>query len=312
MARILTLTPNPAIDLSTSAERVVPIRKLRCSAARHDPGGGGINVARVIVRLGGEATALYPSGGAVGCLLQRLVAREGVASITVPVADETRLDFTALDRTSRQQYRFVLPGPALEEVDWRRCLDALRMVSPPPEFVVGGGSLPPGVPEDFFAQAARIARAAGARMVLDTSGPALRAGLEAGVYLAKPNLGELRGLTGASLLREADWINAARKLVKTGQAEAVALTLGDQGALLVTRTAAFRALPPAVELVSAVGAGDCFLGAMLWSLAAGHGLVEALRYGVAAGSAAVINPGTELCHAADVHRLYDEVTVQPV
>jgi 6-phosphofructokinase 2 len=149
MALIVTLTPNPAIDISTSVDEVVPVRKLRCEAARRDPGGGGINVARVVQRLGAEVTAIYPAGGCTGELLRRLVKREGVQSLAIPVAEETRESFTALDQKSGEQYRFVLPGAPLSEAEWCACLDALEAVDPLPPFVVCSGSLPPGVPDDF-------------------------------------------------------------------------------------------------------------------------------------------------------------------
>lgn len=305
MESIVTLTANPAIDICTAAEEIAPTRKLRCTAARRDAGGGGINVARVARRLGSEVAAIYPAGGATGALLERLVEREGVRSVAIVVAEETREDFTVLEQKSGYQYRFVLPGAPLAEPEWQACLDALKAMVKLPPFVVASGSLPPGVPDDFYARAARIAKAGGAKMILDTSGKALAAALQGGVYLVKPSLRELQELTHAPLSDQAERLSACRGLIESGGAEAVALTLGASGALLVTRDAAHLAPAPPVEPVSAVGAGDSFVGGMVFSLAAGHGIADAFRYGVAAGSAAVLNPGTELCHAGDVRRLYE-------
>jgi 6-phosphofructokinase 2 len=307
---VVTLTVNPAIDIAASVERVVPLHKLRCTAVRRDPGGGGINVARVVRRLGVDAVAIYPAGGPIGELLRHLVENEHVRSTVVPISEETREDFTVTESASSQQYRFVLPGATMAEREWGGCLDALTATAGAPTFIVGSGSLPPGVPEDFYARVARIAKDKAARMVLDTAGRPLAAALQHGVYLVKPNLRELQELVQRPISHAADWVKAARTLVENGSAEIVALTLGHQGALLVTADEAVRARAPDVRPVSAVGAGDSFLGGMVWGLASGHSLVDAFRYGVAAGSAAVLNPGTELGRPSDVMRLYKDVQLQ--
>jgi len=307
MTSVLTITPNPAIDISTSTEHVVPTQKLRCTAIRRDAGGGGINVARVIRRLGSEVAAIYPAGGSAGQLLRRLIERENVRSIVTEVADETREDFTVLDEKSGSQYRFVLPGPTLAEQEWRSCLDALEMLDALPLIVVASGSLPPGVPDDFYARVARIAKIHGSKLVLDTSGKPLAAALDESVYLIKPNLRELQELVNAPLANQHEWVSASRKLIETGRVEVVVLTLGEKGALLITRDLAHRARAPDIRPVSAVGAGDSFVGGMVWSLTTGDSLIDAFRYGVAAGSAAVLNPGTELCHAPDVARLFERI-----
>jgi 6-phosphofructokinase 2 len=312
MTDIVTLTINPAIDISTSVERVAPSRKLRCKPPQRDPGGGGINVARVVKRLGGDVAAIYPEGGATGRLLLRMVEAGGVRSLTIEVAEETRVDFTVLEEDSDQQYRFVFPGARLLEAEWRQCLDALASFPDRPKYVVASGSLPAGIPEDFYATAARIAKNSGAKFVLDTSGPALAAALRENVHLIKPNLRELCELTRKKLENEAAWLEACRNLVQAGRAEIVALTLGQRGALLVSRDQALRTEGLPIKPVSAVGAGDSFLGAMVWRLAAGGSLEDAFRYGIAAGSAALITPGTGLCRREDVERLYSRVTVKAV
>ncbi len=312
MTDMVTLCMNPSIDISTSVERVMPIRKLRCTAAKRDPGGGGINVARVVRRLGADVTAIYPTGGATGQLLRRLVDREGVQSLTVYAAEEIREDFTVLEQVTDSQYRFVLPGPQLAEREWRECLEVVASFKGRSQYVVASGSLPPGVPEDFYGRIARVAKDMGAKVILDTSGPPLQAALEEGVYLIKPSLRELSELGHTQLEGQAAWLEASRNLLCRGRVEIVALTLGDQGALLVTRDQAWRAQPLRIKPVSAVGAGDSFLGGLVWSLVSDHSLETAFRYGSAAGSAAVLAPGTELCRPQDVERLYGEVVVQAI
>ena len=312
MKSVATITMNPAIDVSTTVDRMTPVHKLRCASAQRDPGGGGINVARVVQKLGGDVTAVFPLGGATGQLLRRMVENEGIRSSTFEVRDETRLSFTVLESETGHEYRFVLAGPPLSEPEWQQGFEELKRLPGRLDFLVMSGSLPQGVPDDFYARVARMAKVRGTKVVLDTSGPALLAALQEGMYLIKPNLRELRELTGQALMDERSWLEACRALVDTGQAEVVALTLGDLGALLVSRDAAVRAPALPIEPVSTVGAGDSFLGAMVWALAAGQGLAEAFRYGVAAGSAALITPGTELCHRDDVERLHGQVIVQSI
>ncbi len=307
MASVVTITINPALDLSTSVDHVVPVHKLRCAPPRRDPGGGGINVARVVARLGSDVTAIYPVGGITGQLLQRLVEEEGVRGKTFDAEQETRLSFTVLEGESGNEYRFVLPGPSLGDAEWRRALEELEGLPGNSGLLVASGSLPAGVPGDFYAMAARAAKERGWKAVIDTSGPALAAALREGVYLVKPNLRELRELTGQPLNDEDSWLAACRELVATRQAEVVALTLADKGALLVTREAAMRAPALPIKPTSTVGAGDSFVGAMVWALANGHALEDAFRYGMAAGSAAVIAQGTGLCDRNEVHRLYKQV-----
>jgi 6-phosphofructokinase 2 len=309
---IATITINPAIDIFVNVSRVEPIKKLRCSAPKRDPGGGGINVARVAHRLGSSVAAIYPSGGAIGKLLQRLVEREGIDSVTTPSHVETRENFTAYEEETGEQYRFVLPGSALHRAEWEACLDKLETLPDSPKIIVASGSIPPGVPEDFYAHVARHAKKLGAQMVLDTTGPGLKAALGEGVTLIKPNIAELSDFVGRPLDNDADAIAAARKLIDAKQVVAVALTLGEDGALLVTGAGAWRAEPMKIEVVSTVGAGDSFLGGLVAAVAAGEPLERAFRMGIAAGSAAVMSPGTELCREEDVRRLLDEVQISEV
>jgi 6-phosphofructokinase 2 len=309
MSRILTLTPNPSIDTSTSVERIVPFDKLRCAPARRHAGGGGINVARVIHRLGSEVTAVYPRGGDTGDLLSQLVEREGIASETSQTRADTREDFSVYETASAKQFRFVLPGPAVGEAEWRACLNVFRHRSHPPDFVIASGSLPPGAPPDFYARACRIAKSWNAKFMLDTTGAPLEAALAEGVHLIKPNLQELSDLLGKPLEHEADWISAGVALVNSRQVEVVALSLGHHGALLVERDRVLRAQPLSIKPMSAVGAGDSFLGGLVWGLATGRDLESAFRVAVAAGAAALLRPGTDLARPEDTHRLTGDVVV---
>ncbi len=312
-ASVITLTMNPALDLSTTVEEVLPFRKLRSGTVRRDPGGGGINVARVVNRLGGNAIAVYPVGGLAGQLLKQLVDAQGVESRVVAIAGDTREDFSVFETRTGRQFRFVAPGPTVAEAEWRACLDLFESLCAPSAFAIVSGSLPPGVPDDvFFAAVAKIARTRGTRLAVDTTGAGLQAALHEGVFVIKPNQNEFADLVGLRAPDAAAMIAAARALVAAGRTAAIALSLADAGAMLVTREGSWRAHAPHVDMVSTVGAGDSFLGAMIWSLTQEQGWQQALRLGVAAGSAALLSPGTDLAQAQEIHRLCAEVVVDDV
>ena len=303
MQPIVTLTVNPALDISTSTEQVISGHKLRCSASRLDPGGGGINVARVVQRLGGRTLAVYTAGGPTGEAYRRLIEAERLPALVVPIQGSTREDFTVDETTTGKQFRFVLQGPGLSEPEWRLCLALLADSIPPGGFVVASGSLPPGVPEDFYAQVARLSRQQGARCIVDASGPSLSAALAEGVFLVKPSRRELGLHVGAALESPGSQVEAASALVADGSAEHVALTLGGEGAVLASKSGILRLAVPQVQVRSTVGAGDSFLAAFVLRLAQGRGIEAAFRAAVAAGSAAVMTPATELCRRDDVERL---------
>ena len=311
LTQIVTLTINPALDVSTSVNKMVPFTKMRCAPAHRDPGGGGINVARVLKRLGIVTTAIYPAGGATGKLLATLLECEGVPSIVIPMANDTREDITIFDETTREQFRLVFPGAPLSDMESQECLAAIARVTPRPAFIIASGSLPAGVSHDFYGRVAQASKT-DSKVIVDTSGPFLKAALEAGVYLIKPNLREFQELVGITSTDEATLVEAGRRLFDRYRIEAIALSMGLDGALLVTRDTALRANGLPVEAVSVSGAGDSFLAAMVWSLVNGNSLEIALRYGIAGGSAALLNPGTGLCRPEDVHRLASEVIVTPI
>ena len=312
MAELVTLTMNPAIDIATSVYAVVPTVKLRCADLVRSPGGGGINVARVLSRLGHEVVALYPAGGPTGERLTLLLGEEGIVSKVVTISGETRESFTILEGASGKEYRFVLPGPAFSISEASMMLAALETLEKAPDhrFVVLSGSLPEGVSEEFYAKAAEIARISGAKVILDTSGPALAQALKkGGLTLIKPSLRELSELVKRPLDSQSERLAACREIMAVGGVEFVALTMGSEGAMLVGRDVALYAPAVPVEVNSAVGAGDSFLGAMVAALAEGAKPREAFRRGVAAGSAALLLPGTSLCRNEDVDRLVDQVVI---
>jgi 6-phosphofructokinase 2 len=307
MHPIATLTMNPAVDVTTSTERVGPLHKLRCGSPRFDPGGGGINVARVVKVLGGDATAVYPAGGPHGDMIHRSLDALGLAQRVVPIAGMTRESFTVNEISTGFQYRFVLPGPTLSDLEQRQCLEAVASLSPRPSYLVASGGFPPGSEEETLCEAiAEIAKEIGARLILDIS-MAMRHAPAHGVYMMKPSVHELAVMFGRPIESVAEALLAAKLLVADHRAEIIVVSLGSEGALLVTETLAQHFQAPDVPAQSAVGAGDSMVGAMVLALEKGWSATDAVRYGVAAGTATIMTPGTELCHRADVERLFREI-----
>lgn len=312
MPRIATLTLNPALDLASTAETVRPTHKIRTTGEHVDPGGGGINVARVAHELGADVCALLLAGGPTGAMIGELLAEQGVPHRILPIHGRTRISLTVIERTSGLEYRFVPEGPEVTEAEWQAALAALETLEA--EWVVASGSLPRGVPVDFYARAAGVAARRNRRFVLDTSGAPLKAALGAGITLLKPSLGELEALLGRKLIGREAQVAEARALVRDGAARMVALTLGWEGAILATAEGVLHLPPPATapEAHSAVGAGDSFVAAMTLALARGDSPADALAWGVAAGSAAVAAIGTARLSRAAVEAQYRALTAVPV
>ena len=310
MKPIVTLTLNPAIDSSCQADEVRPVLKIRTTGERYDPGGGGINVARVIRELGGDAIAVYLAGGLTGqaftlmidaiCLQHRAVLSRGY----------TRVSHTVYERSSGKEYRFVPQGPEIHNDEWQTCLRELEGLEF--DYLVASGSLPRGVPDDFYARMAGMVSGKGARFVLDTSGEALKRALDAGVYLVKPNLREFESVVGRSLRDPAEQEAAAMQLIARGRAEIVTVSLGSDGALLATGAGCRRLRAPKVKPRSTVGAGDSFVGAMTLGLAQGRTPEDAFALAVATGTATVLTMGTELCRREDVERIYRQIKAEQV
>jgi len=303
MNTIVTLTMNPALDIATSTDRVEPTHKLRCAPPRYDAGGGGINVARAVHALGGDAVAVFPVGGAAGEMINHLLKQEGVRHHPIAISGFTRESLAVEDRATGQQFRFILPGPEISERDQERCLDQLSSVAGEADYIVASGSLPLGVPEDFYARVVGLAQRLDKRLVLDTSGAALK-NAGCGIYLLKPSLRELQDLVGREIHTESEQETAAQDVIAQRRCEIVVLSLGAEGALLATAEACERFAAIPVEARSTVGAGDSMLAGIVLGLARGLALSEAVRFGMAAGAAALLGSGTELCRRADVERLY--------
>lgn len=303
MSTIITVTPNPCIDKSTIITGLHPDKKLRCSKPVFEPGGGGLNVSRAIHKLGGSSTAIYPAGGYTGVFLNELVQKENIESIVINIKDHTRENLMVVDETTNNQYRFCMPGPSMSEKECQLCLDMIESL-PGIGYIVASGSLSPGQPSDLYARIANMAKKKNAKLILDTSGEPLKNALTEGVYLWKPNLGELSYYGGGGKLNSETTLETARQVINRGMAEVIVVSLGGEGALLVTKNFNQQFPTPAVKRKSTIGAGDSMVAGIVLSISKGKTLPEAVRYGIACGTAATMNPGTELCKPEDVEYLY--------
>ena len=306
MSVIVTVTFSPCIDKSTSIQKLVPDKKLQCTAPKLEPGGGGINVARALTKLGGHATAIFPSGGYTGKHFNHLIAEENINAIIIEVQSETRENIIVFDEANNAQYRFGMPGNTITDAEWMQCLTALEHISDV-SFIVASGSLPPGVPLDIFAQLGKIAKRKQAKFIVDTSGAALKEALNEGVYLLKPNLGELSFLVGKAHLQQSEIEAAAKEIIAAGNCEVLVISMGAEGALLVTNSIIKMIQSPTVTKQSTVGAGDSMVAGIVYYLSKGKPIEEAAMYGVACGTAATLNTGTELCNVKDVEEIFSKI-----
>ncbi|HEY2616338.1 MAG TPA: 1-phosphofructokinase family hexose kinase [Acetobacteraceae bacterium] len=301
--RIVTVTLNPALDLAADADEVVPTHKIRMHHEHADPGGGGVNVARVLQELGGDVLAIVAAGGATGRVFEEMLDEARVRRRSVLVSGQTRVSLNVQDLKRGLEYRFVPQGPTFSAAEFQACLAAIEQE--PGEWLVASGSLPHGVPDDAYAQIARIAEGKGQHFVVDTSGPALAAALEqGGCELVKPSLGELEYLVGHELADPAQQDRHAMALVRRGAARMVAVSLGAEGALLATGDGVLRVPAMDEPMHSSVGAGDAFLAAATLALASGGTPADALVWGTAAGAAAIARAGTARLRRADVEARY--------
>ena len=306
MSQIVTLTMNPAIDRGLSVDHVTPNQKLRCEATGRDPGGGGVNVSRAIHELGGDTLAIYTCGEGTGRIYCDLLARDDIPGRDVQVQEATREHIIVRETATGSMYRFGEEGPGITEDEAEACIEAVHSVDPAPDYLVLSGSLPPGAGDDFYARAIRAAEPR-TRVVVDTTAKALRPALAEGVYLIKPNARELAELAERSLEGEVEIVEAARELIDDGGVEVVVVSLGAGGSVLVTGDKEARVPSPAVKVESKVGAGDSMVGGMVLALDRGQSLLDAVRFGTAAGAAAVTTPMTGLGSRDDAERLYERM-----
>jgi 6-phosphofructokinase 2 len=302
MSTIITITFSPSIDKSTTVTAMQPDIKMRCSTPNIEPGGGGINVARVIKRLGGDVKAIFPSGGYTGMFFIHFLEIEKVPFISIQTKNETRESFVVFDESTKKEYRFGMPNNEIFEDEWQNIIkeiDKQENVN----FIVVSGSLPLGIPLNIYAELSKISKLKTAKFIVDTSGKALKYAVNQGVYLLKPNLEELGFLLEIKDLKIENIETAAKQLILKKHCEIIVVSLGANGAMLITKDETHTLKPPKVKVKSTVGAGDSMVAGIVFGLSNNLSLKECLQYGIACGTATTMNLGSALCEKKDVEKL---------
>src|SRR3990170_1095128 len=308
---IVTVTLNPAIDQTLVLPRFVAGDTIRVKSSRFDPGGKGINVSRVIKELGGESLAMGFAPGGLGRYIEQTLEAQGIACDFVHTKGETRTNITILDESRHVHTILSDPGPQTDPRHVDDLKARLRKRLRPGDWLVVAGSIPPPIDPAVYGQIVIEAQQIGAHAVLDADGAALVAGLSARPGMVKGNRRELERLLGRHLDDESSTLEAARQVQAMG-IDKVVVTRGREGAVAVGDQRCLRGVAPRVRAISAVGSGDAFLAGVVLTLSRGGSLEEALHLGIAAGTATVLNPGTELCHRREVDILFTRAKVQPI
>jgi tagatose 6-phosphate kinase len=302
---ILTVTPNLALDITYEVARLIPGAAHRVLRVRQRAGGKGVNVARVLRALGATPVIAGLAGGPTGAAIRAELAEAGFAEALTPIAGETRRTVTIVSELDSEPTMCTEPGPVVSAAEWANLRERFTETAARAEVVVLSGSLPPGVPDDGYAQLVHIARDLGTRTILDTSGPALHAGLAAGPDIVKPNAAELRAATGTD-----DDTEAAQALARNGTT--VVASLGPGGLLAVTDEGNWRARPPRALPGNPTGAGDACVAALALGLANRASWPNTLVKAVAASAAAVVCPvAGEIDQDTYAHLLAEVVLEEP-
>jgi len=305
---IVTVTPNPVLDHTLTVPEIAFDTVTRATAVRDDWGGKGFNVSRVLLALGVESTALGFIGGTTGQRLAAGLSALGLPTDFVTIAGETRTNVIIAEADSGRYVKVNEAGPTVQPEEIAQFLDKVRQRATPGGTWALCGSLPPGVPDDFYAQLIEILQPRGARVLLDTSGAALRLGCEARPFLVKPNAEEAAAFAGHPIDTPNAARDAANAFLERGIAQ-VALSLGAAGLLLATHESSVIAIPPDVPVRNVTGAGDALLAGLAYALEHGLPLAEQARWGVAAGTASAMHEGVGVVTRTSVEQIYTGITV---
>lgn len=307
MPRVVTLTFSPCIDKNITVNELLADHKLSCAAPELHPGGGGINVARVIHRFGGDVTAVYPAGGYTGRQLKDMMNAEGITSAVVDIPLSTHENIIISETSSGKQFRLGTPGTPLTSEACEELIHKVENIEAF-DFLVVSGSFPPGVNANVIKRLSSIATKRNVKFIVDTKGEPLKEAIHTGVYLIKPNLGELAALANVSYIEEKDIKETAAKILAAGKCEAIVVSMGERGAMLVTADHAERFTAPLVKRKSTLGAGDSMVAGIITGLMKGYSLNEAVKFGVACGTATTLRDGSRLCERSDADDILKNIS----
>ncbi|MEX0742568.1 MAG: 1-phosphofructokinase family hexose kinase [Phycisphaeraceae bacterium] len=307
MDKIVTLCVNPCVDHVGWADRVESGRKVRIERDKYAPGGGGINVAQAAHQLGVHALAIYPAAGETGQLLQHLLADDDIEQRMIDAPGRTRVNTNIFEASSGETFRLIMPGPPMTPETASEIVKAVAGAVQDGSHVVISGSMPAETPAHFIPKVLNAIQQSGGRVIVDTSGEALRQSIEQGVFMIKPNQRELAQLTERDLPDDEAVEHAALALVRERAVEVVVVSLGGAGAMLATADGVTRIHAPQVDMQSPIGAGDSMVAGIVTAMIQGRSLQDSVSYGVAAGAAAVMQPAMELCRKHDADELFKAI-----
>lgn len=308
---ITTVTLNPAIDKMITVEKMNIGGVNMVGSIQIDPGGKGVNVSRVIQRLRGKTVALGFVGGGMGRCIIHCLKKERVPTDFVEVEGETRMNLSLMERTKKVVTSFHEMGHRVREIELEILKDKLKGWLDGSKIVVLSGSVPPGIPQGIYKELIFLIKSRDVKVFLDTHGRPLKEGIKAGPYLVKPNLDEMRELTGSPLSSDEDIVSSGKRLIESGVDIGI-VSMGKRGAYIFTEDKTLRAVAPRIEMLSTIGSGDSMIAGLALSLARGDSLEDAISLGVAAGAATAMTMGTELCRRDDVVRLKKEIKIMEV
>jgi 6-phosphofructokinase 2 len=300
---IVTLTLNPALDKSAKVDGIIPEQKLKCHSIQYQPGGGGINISRVLNRLKVTTNCVFPFAGNCGQLLNELLLKENINPQSIPIKAWTRENLAVVDTQTKQQYRFGMPGNTLSKAELAEIESTLEKFLEPNAILVLSGGLAEEMPSDYFAKLIRKFSNKNLKIVLDTSGPALKETLNEKVYLMKPNQRELAQLAGIDFLSSSEQEEFALALIKSEKAKYVVVSLGSRGAFMAYKDGIIYQSTPSVSVNSTIGAGDSMVAGLIYSILNNYPPEIMLKWGVACGVAATMSEGTGLAHKDDIDKV---------
>ena len=306
---IATVTLNPSLDRHVAVENLILDDTNRWVSFKREPGGKGINVSRVVKELGGATTAYGFVGGFAGRTLKSVLRQQGVPCDFTPIRAEIRRNFIITDLKTHCQTRISAPGPRISAGELEKLVVKITSIKPKPRYIVMAGSVPPGVPYYIYRDLIQKMKGLGITTVLDSADLWLQEGIKARPDVVKPNVREAQTAMGVELSNEQDIIHAVKTLISGGIGIA-AISRGRGGMIIGDKDAVYKVVPPNVDVMSTVGAGDSTVAGLIFKLSNNGSLEEASRFAVATGTASTLTPGTELCHMRDVERLLPLIKIE--
>ncbi|MCL7763110.1 1-phosphofructokinase family hexose kinase [Polaribacter sp. Z014] len=301
--KVVTLTINPALDKSAKVVEMTPFDKLECSDITYHPGGGGINISRVLHRLSIESHCVFPYGGKTGEHLKDLLVDQQVNVFATPISIWTRENFAVFEVKTGLQYRFGMPTASFSEAEMENVEKLINEQVATNDIFVISGSLPKGLPTDYYSKIIKSLKAKDVKVIVDTSGPVFNEVLKNELFLIKPNQKELARLAGKDSLNKEEQEAFAMQLVTNKTAQYVVVSLGKDGAFMAHKNGVEYVTAPVISVKSTIGAGDSMVAGLIYAITQNESPKNILRWGVACGVSATLSEGSDLAHKENIEKV---------